>query len=234
MKVLAIDTSTYVMGVAVVDGDVVLGEIVTNLKKNHSLRLMPAIEQLMKEVGMTPDELERIVVGHGPGSYTGVRIGVTTAKSLAFALNIPIVGVSTLEMLAQNGRFFDGWICPFIDARRGQVYTGLYKASGTKILAQQPDQLVLMEEWLEKLKITNQRVLFLSNDLPLHKETIERILGKKAVFPVLSMQNPRSSELALLGIEKEPEQSVHTFVPQYLQLAEAEAKWLKENSDKNE
>ncbi len=234
MKVLAIDTSTYVMGVAFVDGDVVLGEIVTNLKKNHSLRLMPAIEQLMKEVGMTPDELERIVVGHGPGSYTGVRIGVTTAKSLAFALNIPIVGVSTLEMLAQNGRFFDGWICPFIDARRGQVYTGLYKASGTKILAQQPDQLVLMEEWLEKLKITNQRVLFLSNDLPLHKETIERILGKKAVFPVLSMQNPRSSELALLGIEKEPEQSVHTFVPQYLQLAEAEAKWLKENSDKNE
>lgn len=232
MKALAMDTSTFVMTVAIVDGEVVLGEIVTNLKKNHSLRLMPAISKLMDEVGIKPNELERIIVGYGPGSYTGVRIGVTTAKSLAFALNIPIVGVSTLEILAQNGRFFDGYVCPFIDARRGQVYTGLYQSTHMVVQPKENDQLVLMEDWLMKLNEYDEQILFLSNDLSLHKERIVDILGEKAVFPTFHMNNLRASELALLGIQKQPAVSVHTFVPQYLQLAEAEAKWLKEHGEK--
>lgn len=232
MKALAIDTSTYVMGIAVVDGDKILGEMITNLQKNHSIRLMPSIVNLMEEVGIEPNELERIIVAHGPGSYTGVRIGVMTAKALAFALNIPIVGVSTLEVLAQNGRFFSGYICPFIDARRGQVYTGLYKSQDSVVESVQKDQLVLLESWLEQLKTFDQPILFLSsNDLPLHQNVIKEILGDQAVFQVLSMQNPRTAELVQLGLNKEPSQSVHTFVPQYLQLAEAEAKWLKEKEN---
>lgn len=234
MKVLAMDTSTFVMGVAIADGGVVLGEIHTNLKKNHSLRLMPAISKLMEEANLLPEELDRIVVAHGPGSYTGVRIGVTTAKTLAFALDVPIVGVSTLEAFAQNGRFFSGFVCPFIDARRGQVYTGLYQANGMVVEEKEYERLVLMEDWLKKLAEYGEPVLFLSVDLDMHKEMIERYLGKKAVFPPLSINYPRASELAFLGMKKEPAPSVHTFVPQYLQLAEAEAKWLREQGEKND
>ena len=91
-KTLAIDTSSFVMGLAVTDGDVTLGEVTTNIKKNHSIRLMPAIDVLMKEVGVKAKELEQIVVAVGPGSYTGVRIGVTTAKTLAWSLQIPVIG----------------------------------------------------------------------------------------------------------------------------------------------
>lgn len=227
MKAIAIDTTNLVMGIAVIDGDKVVGEMITNLKKNHSVRLMPAISQLMKEVDMEPGDLERVIVAHGPGSYTGVRIGVATAKTLAWTLNIPIAGVSSLEVVAQNGRFFKGYICPFFDARRGQVYTGLYKSEGQDVVIQEKDQLVMLEDWLEHLKEMNEDVLFLSNDLSLHQELIKAALGNHAIIPYLSMQNPRPSELAQLGMKKEPQSNIHDFVPQYLQLAEAEVKWLE-------
>src|SRR5690625_2292877 len=100
MYTLTIDTSTQVLAVGILKNEEVLGEIVTNLPKTHSPRLMPAIHQLMEAVEVEPECLDKIVVGVGPGSYTGVRIGITTAKSLAWALNIPIIGVSSLHALA--------------------------------------------------------------------------------------------------------------------------------------
>src|SRR5690625_6772704 len=106
MNILAIDTSNQTMGVAVLKENQISCEIVTNIKKNHSVRLMPAIDQLMKEVSVMPEELNKIVVAKGPGSYTGVRIGLTTAKTMAWALNIPVVGVSSLETLTYQGQFF--------------------------------------------------------------------------------------------------------------------------------
>ncbi|WP_209125101.1 tRNA (adenosine(37)-N6)-threonylcarbamoyltransferase complex dimerization subunit type 1 TsaB [Alkalihalobacillus sp. BA299] len=227
MKAIAIDTTNLVMGIAIIDGEKVVGEMITNLKKNHSVRLMPAISELMKEVGFKPSDLERVIVAYGPGSYTGVRIGVTTAKTLAWTLNIPIVGVSSLEVLAQNGRFFNGYICPFFDARRGQVYTGLYQSDEQDVLLKEKDQLALLNDWLEPLKEIEKSVLFLSNDLALHKENIRSVLGDRAIFPYVSMQNPRPSELALLGLQKEPVSNTHEMVPRYLQLAEAEVKWLE-------
>src|SRR5690606_7564559 len=133
MNVLAIDTSNQVMGIAILKEDHVIGEVVTNIAKNHSVRLMPAIEQLMKEVGMEPEELDKIVVAKGPGSYTGVRIGLSIAKTMAWALDIPVVGVSSLEPLAFQGRFFYGYICPFFDARRGLVYAGVYQFEKSNI-----------------------------------------------------------------------------------------------------
>lgn len=126
MNILAIDTSNHVMGVAVVSDGKVIGEVITNLKKNHSVRLMPTITSLMEEIGMQPEELNQIAVAQGPGSYTGVRIGVTTAKTLAWSLEIPIVGVSSIEVLAYQGRFYPGEICTFFDARRQTVFAGVY------------------------------------------------------------------------------------------------------------
>jgi tRNA threonylcarbamoyladenosine biosynthesis protein TsaB len=225
MNILAIDTSNYVLGVAVTSHSHVIGEYITNLKKNHSIRAMPAIESLLQDCDMNAKDLNKIVVAHGPGSYTGVRIGVTIAKTLAWALNIPLVGVSSLEVLAANGRHFDGYICPLFDARRGQVYTGLYKYEQNRLVTIEPDQVVLVKDWAAYLKEKETKILFLGNDLPIHQETIKEKLGDYAVIGCETQHNPRPSELAFLGKDREPG-DLHRFVPNYLRLAEAEAKWL--------
>jgi tRNA threonylcarbamoyladenosine biosynthesis protein TsaB len=232
MKLLSIDTSNYALGVALLDGNQVIGEYITNLKKNHSVRVMPAVETLMKDCDVKPSDLSKIVVAKGPGSYTGVRIGVTIAKTLAWTLNIPLTGVSSLEVLAASaGRYFEGVISPIFDARRGQIYTGLYQFSEGKLLTKNKDQLILSKEWAAELKEMSEKVLFIGNDLPLHRETLEEILGTQAVFAEITEHNPRPAELALLGRDKEVE-DIHSFVPNYIRLAEAEANWIKANKEK--
>ncbi|WNB91860.1 tRNA (adenosine(37)-N6)-threonylcarbamoyltransferase complex dimerization subunit type 1 TsaB [Bacillus sp. NEB1478] len=227
MKVLAIDTSNLVMGIAVLDNGKVLGEYITNLKKNHSIRVMPAIEQLMEETGVKPAELDRIVVAKGPGSYTGVRIGVTIAKTLAWTLKKELIGVSSLEVLAQNGKYFDGYTVPLFDARRTQVFTGLYGNSDNGQLQMvMEDCIILLQDWLEELQKLEKKILFIGNDLTLHQETIVEVLGSQAVLGQVSDHNPRPGELGRIGMEKEPE-DIHAFTPSYLQLAEAEVNWLK-------
>lgn len=231
MKVLSIDTSNYALGVALLDGDKVVGEYITNIKKNHSVRVMPAIEGLMKDCDIKPGDLSKIVVAKGPGSYTGVRIGVTIAKTLAWTLNIPLTGVSSLEVSAASaGRYFNGVISPLFDARRGQVYTGLYQFKEGKLVQLEKDQLILSKDWANQLAKQNERVLFIGNDLSLHRNVLEDSLRDKAIFAELTEQNPRPAELALLGRDREAE-DVHHFVPNYIRLAEAEANWIKANKE---
>lgn len=226
MTILAIDTSNHTLGVALVKDSTVIGESITYLKKNHSVRAMPTVEALMKECGVAPSELSKIVVAKGPGSYTGVRIGVTIAKTLAWTLSIPISAVSSLETLAANGQYFDGWISPLFDARRGQVYTGLYTFEEGKIKEIKPDQNILLTDWLQELKQTGKPVLFLGQDVHLHEESIRSILGETAVIAEGAFHNPRPSMLAFLGTDR-PAEDVHQLVPNYIRLAEAEVKWLE-------
>lgn len=234
MNILAIDTSTYVMGVALLQSGIPVGEIVTHEKKNHSVRLMPAIRTLFNEIEMNPNELDRIVVSEGPGSYTGVRIGVTTAKTMAWSLGISVVGVSSMEMLAQNGRYFQGIVSPFYDARRGQVFTGLYRNSTGTMVCEKEDRMSIHEDWLSSLKELNQPVLFLSPDMDKHEEMIREKLGDLAVFGSSVDCLPRPLELALIGLKAESnEQKTHTFSPNYHRLAEAEAIWLESNKNKD-
>ncbi|MFL6557228.1 MAG: tRNA (adenosine(37)-N6)-threonylcarbamoyltransferase complex dimerization subunit type 1 TsaB [Bacillus sp. (in: firmicutes)] len=227
MTILAIDTSNYALGVALLEDNQVLGEYITNLKKNHSVRIMPAIQTLMKDCEKVPADLTKIVVAKGPGSYTGVRIGVTIAKTLAWTLKIPLVGISSLEILASGvGRYFDGYVSPLFDARRGQVYTGLYQYQNDELQTIEEDRLVMLVDRAEDLKNSGKAILFVGNDLPLHQAAIEAALGSQAVFAASTEQNPRPSELALLGKDK-PGEDIHSFVPNYIRLAEAEAKWLE-------
>lgn len=226
MNLLAIDTSNNVLGVSILKGDLVVGDVMTNLTRNHSVRLMPAVENLMKDVGMKPEELDRIAVANGPGSYTGVRIGVSTAKTMAWAMDIPVVGVSSLEVLAYQGRFFDGYICPFFDARRGLVFTGLYewKGDGPELVTAESN--MLMKDLLRSLAEKEQKVLFLSQDIAVFREEIQAALGERAIIPEGPYHFPRASHLGLAGAKK-PVQDIHGLVPNYLRLAEAEANWLK-------
>lgn len=232
MKVLAIDTSNYPLGVALLDGDQVIGEYITNVKKNHSVRVMPAIDILMKDCGIKPVELDKIVVAKGPGSYTGVRIGVTIAKTLAWTLNKPLVGVSSLEVYAASaGRYFNGVISPLFDARRGQIYTGLYQYREGQLVSLIKDQLLLSKDWAAVLSEQQENVLFIGNDLPLHKDVFAEFLKERAMFASPAEHNPRPAELALLGRDREAE-DVHSFVPNYIRIAEAEANWIKANKEK--
>ena len=227
MKVLAIDTSNFTLGVALINGTQVIGEYTTNLKKNHSVRVMPAIESLLRDCDTSPKELTKIVVAQGPGSYTGVRIGVTIAKTLAWTLKIPLSAVSSLEVLAANGRSFDGLISPLFDARRGQVYTGLYEFDNGNLKTVMEDCNILCSDWAMKLKECNRPVLFIGQDVEIHRETITEVLGDLAVFTPVQLYNARPSELAFIGLNKD-EVDIHHFVPNYIRMAEAEAKWLEQ------
>lgn len=227
MKVLAIDTSNFTLGVALINGTQVIGEYTTNLKKNHSVRVMPAIESLLRDCDTSPKELTKIVVAQGPGSYTGVRIGVTIAKTLAWTLKIPLAAVSSLEVLAANGRYFNGLISPLFDARRGQVYTGLYEYDNDKLKTVTEDCNILCSEWAKKLKEYNRPILFVGQDVEIHREAITEVLGDLAIFVPLQLFNSRPSELAFIGLNKD-EVDIHNFVPNYIRMAEAEANWLEQ------
>ncbi|MCA1066594.1 tRNA (adenosine(37)-N6)-threonylcarbamoyltransferase complex dimerization subunit type 1 TsaB [Rossellomorea sp. AcN35-11] len=226
MTILSIDTSNYPLGVALIDENKVIGEHITYIKKNHSVRAMPAVEQLLKDCGMEAKDLTKIVVANGPGSYTGVRIGVTLAKTLAWSLNIPLIPVSSLATLASSGRYFTGYIVPLFDARRGQVYTGLYEFHDDQLTCVEEDRNIMLDQWVTKLKELDKDLLFVGNDVTIHESTIKEILGDQARIAPFVSHNPRPSELAFLGAAL-PETSAHEVLPNYIRLAEAEVKWLE-------
>ncbi|GIN74781.1 tRNA (adenosine(37)-N6)-threonylcarbamoyltransferase complex dimerization subunit type 1 TsaB [Bacillus sp. J14TS2] len=232
MRILAIDTSNEVLGISLLDEVQVIGEYMTNMKKNHSIRVMPAIEKLLSDCETKPTDLDKIVVAQGPGSYTGVRIGVTVAKTLAWALQIPLVGVSSLATLAASAHYFDGYISPLFDARRGLVYTGLYEYQDGKLWTVLDDRNILAKEWAEQLQTMERPILFMGNDISIHRELLTTILHDQACFAEMTEHNPRPGELGRLGLAAE-EVSIHSFVPNYARLVEAEAKWLEKQERKN-
>lgn len=138
-----------------------------------------------------------------------------------------LVGVSSLEVLAQSGKYFDGFVVPLFDARRTQLFTGLYgQDESGEFQNLWEDRIILLSDWLEKLKTLDKRILFVGNDLPLHQDTIKEVLGDQAVLGTVSDHNPRPSELGRIGMLRDPD-DIHSFTPSYLQLAEAEVNWLK-------
>ena len=235
MNTIGIDTSNHILSIAIMNDDGLVGELTTNLKVNHSERLLPAIHDLMDTIDMSPSSLEKVVVAKGPGSYTGVRIGLTTAKSLAWTLDIPIVGVSSLEALAYQGRLSTYRICPFFDARRQRVYTGLYEWKKDRMVLLKQEQNIDMEKWLSYLAEKKEKVLFLSPHISLYEKMIVDYLGDLAVIPETPYHVNSASHLILASKYKSFD-DVHTLVPNYLRLAEAEAKWLKakEHTSTNE
>lgn len=147
MRVLAVETSTLAGGVALLDGTTVLGEYVLDVRRTHSERLMAAVDRLLGDAGFTVRDLQGLAVAIGPGSFTGLRIGISTVKGLAFALGLPVAGVPTLDAMAASLPFAALPVCPVIDARKGEVYTSLYRWEGDGVrriwdyLALSPDEL---------------------------------------------------------------------------------------------
>ena len=225
---LGIDTANAPLSVALVKDGKTLIEITQNIKLTHSVGAMPAIEELFERVQLKPTDIDAIAVSEGPGSYTGVRIGVSIAKTLAWSLKKPLVGVSSLKTLAANVSMFNGLICPLVDARRQNVYTALYE--GTTLEEVMEDTHEHIDELLIKLKMFDRPVLFVGTDVELYKEHIEERIGSLALYAPLSQSLPSASEVIRLATEM-PLPSIedtHHCTPQYHRIAEAEANWLKE------
>lgn len=213
MKQLMIDTSTTRLSVALSEHGQIQAEATVMVSKNHAVTLMPMIEQLMNAVKWTPTELERIVVTTGPGSYTGIRIGVTTAKTLAYTLQIPLVGVSALRLMAAAPNT-ELPVVSLIDARRGNAYIGHYQQNE----AVTPDRHASVTAWLEA-NITGPFVVV--GDVEPFRDALASYDYTEA--PAAHSYG-RASDLVALG---EVTNDVHAFEPEYLRLAEAEAKWLE-------
>ncbi|EHI75943.1 universal bacterial protein YeaZ [Streptococcus sp. oral taxon 058 str. F0407] len=221
MKVLAFDTSSKALSLAILEDKQVLAETTINIKKNHSITLMPAIDFLMESLDWTPKDLDRIVVAEGPGSYTGLRIAVATAKTLAHTLNIELVGMSSL--LALVPRQQEGLFVPLMDARRNNVYAGFYENAKPVM----PEAHLSFAEVLEKVKDTDQ-LTFVGEVDPFVEQIQEQL-------PQASYQEtlPNAANLALWAWDKKAD-SLHDFVPNYLKRVEAEENWLKNHTESGE
>ena len=221
MKVLAFDTSSKALSLAILEDKQVLAETTINIKKNHSITLMPAIDFLMESLDWTPKDLDRIVVAEGPGSYTGLRIAVATAKTLAHTLNIELVGMSSLLALVPYQQ--EGLFVPLMDARRNNVYAGFYENAKPVM----PEAHLPFERVIELIKGTSQ-VTFVG-EVGSFVEQIQEHLPRTNYKETL----PNAANLALLAWDKEAD-SLHDFVPNYLKRVEAEENWLKNHTESGE
>lgn len=235
MKILAIDSSSLVATVAILDEEKILAEYTINHKKTHSQTLLPMLGEIVKMIELDMNEIDAIAISGGPGSFTGLRIGSATAKGLGLALDKPLIHVPTLDAMAYNFYNTDGIICPIMDARRNQVYTGLYEfANGElkKILEQTP---MAIDELIDKLNSINRKVTFLGDGVPVFREIVE----EKAIFEVdfapAHLSRQRASSVGALGMvyyEKDNTQTAAEHAPEYLRLSQAERELNEKKMDK--
>ena len=178
MKILVIDTSGPVCGTAVMDEERVFSEFTAQNKNTHSASLMPMVEAALHAAGTELKDLDAIVAVTGPGSFTGVRIGVATAKGLAHGAGLPCIATDALEALSASAGDFDGIICPIQDARAGQVYGAAFRG-GKRLTGDAPMKL---EEYLETISPLGGRFLFIGDGVPVHRDAISARLGDRAAF----------------------------------------------------
>ena len=181
------------------DGDKVCSEFTAQNRNTHSASLMPMVEAALTAAGTEIGELDAIAAVTGPGSFTGVRIGVATAKGLAHGAGIPCIPVDALEALSLSAGGFDGVVCPIQDARAGQVYGAAFR-DGKRLTADEPLKL---EDFLEKILTFGERFLFLGDGAPVHREKILEILGEKAVFAPAHLNYLRPSAAGVLALRSE-------------------------------
>jgi tRNA threonylcarbamoyladenosine biosynthesis protein TsaB len=229
MAYLALDTSTETLTLAVSDQGQLLGEVTTLRTYNHSVQLMPLLDQMMEDCGIQKEQLEGIVVGRGPGSYTGVRIGVTTAKVLAWTLRIPLIGISTLQAVAQSSNAFQGLVLSLFDARRKRVYAGAFyreKSAEAVIAVKDLAQWVCQALHVEQISDLPS-ILATGDGSIVYREQLQELFGDRfqGIAP-MSRQHVRAAALLEIGVpllQQGISEDVERFAPEYLQLAQAEA-----------
>lgn len=227
--VLAIDSATKVGSVALVNDHAVEGEYTLSVQRTHAERLMPAIERVMADAGRKPLDVGAVVVGTGPGSFTGLRIAISTAKGLSLATGCPVVGVSTLDAMAWGLAGFGGLICPMLDARRGEVYTALYTAEEHDVARRSDYLAVPLGDLVSRIQqISLARVCFSGDAARLHHDKLLELFGERAVFPGDAHSVLRGSwlvEAARQRLDAGDFDDVAALAPLYVRPPEAEVKW---------
>lgn len=226
MIILSVDTSTQNACAAVMSHNGLIAEYTISNKKTHSQNIMPMIDDMLKKADITMDMIDAFAVTVGPGSFTGLRIGMATVKTFSQVMKRPIVGVSTLEALAESHILTDKLICPIIDARRQDVYNALYK-NGQCI---QEDRAININTLLEEIK--GQKVIFVGDGAVSYKDIIEEKMGEDAIFSPHCTNTTRGANVCQaalkkldMGISDDP----YTLNPVYLRVSQAEREYAEKN-----
>lgn len=199
MKILGIDSSGLVASAAIADEENIIAEFTVNNKQTHSQTLLPMIEKVVDMSGIELEQIDAIAIAAGPGSFTGLRIGSATAKGIGLALKKPVVSVPTLEGLAYRVSVFDGIICPIMDARRNQVYTGIYKMDKGNLVCLSEQKAVDIHEIMEELEKYDEKVIFLGDGVEVQRETIEKEFKKEYCFAPIHLSKQSAAAVAVLG-----------------------------------
>jgi len=226
MRVLGIDTSTSCGSIGLIEDEQILCEYSLVGKASHSERVLKTIDRVLGDSGIPIGDIDGLAISIGPGSFTGLRIGVSAVKGLAFATNIPVAGVSTLDALAQNVRYSPYLICPLLDARKGEVYSALYRNTEKGRLTKlAPEMAIKPVDLLERI---DGKTLFLGNGVYPYGDLIRRKLKGLARIAGPSFNFIHGIIIAQLGrenLERGEYLDLEAFTPQYLRKSEAELKW---------
>lgn len=232
MKIIAIDSSGLVASVAIVEDDILIGEYNVQYKKTHSQTLLPMLDELKKMVDLDLTTIDAIALAAGPGSFTGLRIGSATAKGLGLAMQVPLVEIPTLDGLACNLYGTDKLVCPIMDARRNQVYTGVYefiKKDGQplsyELNALLPQCAVSIDEIAQKCNALGKEVIFLGDGVPVFEQKLSEIMTVPYSFAPAHMNRQRAAAFAMLAFAYIKAGKVVTadeHAPEYLRLSQAE------------
>lgn len=224
MRILAIDSSGLPASAAVTEDGKVTADFTINCGMTHSQTLLPMIDAIFRMAGIDKESLDAVTVAKGPGSFTGLRIGSATAKGIGLALELPVIEVSTLEALAYQMYGFDGEICPMMDARRDQVYTGIYRFRGESLACVYEDRAEAVSELIGHINAACERVIFLGDGVPVYKEMLKDI----RVPYIFAKPFQSFQRAAALGILAEEYYKKGLFVnaddhaPVYLRMSQAE------------
>lgn len=222
MKLLAIDTSGPVCGVAILKDGAIAYECAAVNKLTHSANLMPMVEAAFAATGLTVQDMDRLAVVTGPGSFTGVRIGVSTVKGLAHGAGKPCVAVDALEAMAAGAGPFAGVICPIQDARAGQVYGAAFRAGQGRPVRLMEDAPLKLEDYVAAIRSLGETFLFLGDGMPVQRAKLEALLGDAAVFAAPHQAFLRPAAVAWLGSQETEEMDYLALMPMYLRAPNAE------------
>lgn len=227
MKILAIEATGPVAGCAVLEDGLLVAEYTVQYKKKHAQSLVPMMEEVKRMLEMEPDSVDAIAAANGPGSFTGLRIGAATAKGAAFAMDRPIIPVPTVDSIAYNLYGTSALICPLMDARRQQVYTGIYDWSpGFRVL--RPQCVVSLAEISADLNARGREVIFLGDGVPVNREALTQLMQVPYSFAPAHLSRQRPAAVAALAYAYYEEHgsacmvSADDFRLEYLRLAQAE------------
>lgn len=237
MRILAIDSSGLVASVAIVENEETLAEYTVNYKKTHSQTLLPMLDEVVKMVELDLNLIDAIAVAGGPGSFTGLRIGSATAKGLGMALKKPLIHVPTVDALAYNLYGVSGIICPIMDARRNQVYTGLYQFECEEFKIIESQMAIEVQELIKKLNQKGMPVVFLGDGVPVYKKELMQGLQVPFSFAPAHMNRQRAASLGTLGMEYYKKGKMETAMehqPDYLRVSQAERERLEREKLKRE